>query len=91
MQFVLLIVGIIAAIAVYFSFGILVKFILGWWLLILAIPMLIIIGFALSWLGAILAVVGILYVINLNDKWHSSELYLSLEKKVDRAFYLSDT
>lgn len=90
MQFILLIAGIIVLVIAYFSFGAVAKFFLGWWILVIAIPALLIVGIALSWIGAIIAIFGILYAIKINNKWHASELYLSLEKRIDKAFYFSD-
>lgn len=91
MELLLVVLGIIALVIGYFCFGIFVKFLLAWWILAFGIPVLLAIGLALGWVGAIAAIVGLFLLIGANNRWHDSELYLALERKVDNAFYLSDT
>jgi len=91
MELLLVILGIVALVIAYFCLGIVVKFFLAWWILALGIPVLIVIGIALSWIGAIAAISGFVALVRANNRWHGSELYLALERKVDSAFYLSDT
>ena len=91
MELLLVALGIVALVVGYFCFGILVKFLLAWWILALGIPVLLAIGLALGWVGAIAAIAGFIGLLGANNRWHESELYLALERKVDGAFYLSDT
>lgn len=91
MEFLVVLLGIIALVVLYFCFGIFVKFMLAWWILALGTPILIGIGFAMGWIGAFVAIFGFFALLNANNKWHESESYLALAKKVDAAFYLSDT
>lgn len=91
MEFILLIAGIITLVLGYFFLGILVKFFVAWWILILGSPLLLVIGFYLGWGGAILAILGLFLLMSANNKWHDHDLYLNLERKIDKAFYLSDT
>lgn len=91
MEFFWAVLGIVALVVAYFCFGIAVKFLLGWWILVLGTPVLFIVGIALGWIGTIVVIAGLITLIAANNRWHDSKLYLALEQKVDRAFYLSDT
>lgn len=91
MEIFLVALGIVAIIAAYFCFGIVVKFALAWWILALGVPALLVIGITLGWIGAITAIIGFCALLSANNRWQDSELYLALERKVDSAFYLSDT
>ena len=90
MELLLLAVGIVVLVVGYFCFGILLKFLLAWWILTLGIPILLTIGLVLGWVGAIAAIVGFVVLLGANNRWHGSEFYLALERKVDKAFFLSD-
>ena len=91
MELLTIAVGIIAIVVGYFCFGVLVKFLLGWWILALGIPVLVGIGLSQGWVGALVAVAGFIGLLSANNRWHGSETYLVLERKVDKAFYFSDT
>lgn len=91
MEFLLLVLGIILLVVGYFCFGILVKFLIAWWILALGVPVLIAMGLALGWVGAIIAIAGFIGLLGANNRWHECELYLALERKIDSVFYLSDT
>jgi hypothetical protein len=91
MEFIIGLLGIIGLVALYFCFGIFVKFILAWWITVLGVPILIGVGFLMGWPGAIAVILGLAVLSHVNNKWHESELYLTLESKVDAVFYLSDT
>lgn len=88
----LIIIGIVIGLVVlYFSIGMLLKFLWGWWILTLAIPLCIFIGVYFGWLGAIGGLVGFIIALNINNEWHNNQLYLNISKKIDGAFYFSDT
>lgn len=91
MELVIVLLGIIAIVALYFCLGVFIKFMLGWWMLALGTPILLVIGFTMGWIGAIVAVVGFIALLIANDEWHGSGSYVALAKKVDAAFYLADT
>lgn len=40
-----------------------------------------------SEIGAIVAIAGFVALLGPNNRWHDSELFLDLERKVDSAFY----
>lgn len=88
----LLIIGAVIALAVlYFCFGIALKFLVAWWILLLGTPALIGIGLAYGWVGAVVAIVGFFFLVQANNSWSGSAAYLKIEKYVDKAFYLADT
>lgn len=87
----LAVVGIIAGlVALYFSLGIVLKFLLDWWIMIIAIPLCIYVGIAFEWSGAIGSLVGFVLALGGNNEWHSTRLYLAISKKIDKMFYFKD-
>jgi hypothetical protein len=91
MEILLIALGIAALVAAYFCLGIALKFIWGWWLLVVGIPILLTIGLAIGWVGALVAIIGFFVLLEANNQWHGSELYLAIERRIDGAFHLSDT
>jgi len=91
MHFVLVVAGLMLLLVGYFCLGMIAKFFLGWWIIAFGFPILLIVGFTMGWIGAIVAVVGLLVLTSLNNWWQGCALYMKLERWVDRAFYFSDT
>jgi hypothetical protein len=91
MEFVLIVGGLLLLVAAYFLIGALTKFLLGWWIMLLGVPILAIVGLVLGWTGAIVALAGFCLLLIANNHWQGCGLYLWLEQKVDKAFYFSDT
>lgn len=88
----LVVIGIIIGLVViYFSLGIALKFIWGWWILALVTPICIFVSFTYGWIGAIAGIVVLFIALGLNNEWHDNPYYLSISKKIDSKFYLSDT
>lgn len=91
MEIVTILGGIVGLIVLYFCLGLVLRFLWGWWILAVSVPVCIVVGFALGWLGAIGAIVGFCVALYANNEWHSSTLFLSVANKIDKAFYFSDT
>ncbi|MBK8674832.1 MAG: hypothetical protein IPN27_00140 [Cellvibrionales bacterium] len=91
MEFLVVIAAIVGLVCAYFCLGILLKFIVAWGILAVGIPILIVFGVLFGWAGAAVSVVGFIFLLHINNQWHSNDVYLALEKKIDRAFNLSDT
>lgn len=91
MEFVVVVGVGLTLIVGYFCVGLLLKFLLEWWILVFGIPSMLVVGFAMGWVGAIVAVIGFFWLLNANNEWHSSGYYLRIVKRLDDAFYLSDT
>ena len=51
---------------------------------------LILLAVSFSWLGAIAAVVGVLFLIGACQAWQESAAYLRLEARINKAFYFDD-
>ncbi len=81
---------IIGLVMIYFLFGIIIKFILGWLPLIIGC----IIGVAIGLQGGIgIAIIGIVvFIISLliTNNWQGSNLYFSIEEKIENIFYFKD-
>ncbi len=90
MEFIAIVGGLLLLVVAYFCFGIVVKFFVAWWPLIVGWPILLVVGFAFGWIGAIVAVVGFAILLGANNRWQGSTLYAELERKIDKAFYFSD-
>jgi hypothetical protein len=91
-MYIIAIIGIIILlVALYFLFGIILKFLLGWSFLMLSIVTAIVVYF---WLGGFLGgIIGIVvFVIGLGgtNEWHSSSVYLNIEGKIEKRFHLND-
>lgn len=91
MEFLLVALGLLVLVAAYFCLGIFIKFMLEWWILALGVPLLLVVALTLGWVGAAIAVIGFVILLNLNSWWQGTGIYLAIERKVDGAFYLSDT
>lgn len=91
MSFVIALVVIFSFVVSYFFLGLLFKFFISWWILALGIPGIFIVSFSLGWVGAVVAILGLVALLEANNKWHDSGLCIALERKIDAAFYLSDT
>jgi hypothetical protein len=91
MELLAIIGGLIALIALYFCFGIVLRFLWGWWILAVGIPVCIVVGIAFGLVGAILAIVGFVFALYANNEWHDSTIFLTVSNKIDKAFYFNDT
>ncbi|MFC5429590.1 hypothetical protein ACFPTO_12390 [Paraburkholderia denitrificans] len=91
MDLILTILGLILLVVGYFCLGMVAKFFLGWWILAFGLPILLIVGLTMDWIGAIAAVVGFFVLLHLNSEWQGCERYMALERRIDKAFYFSDT
>ena len=73
----------------YFFIGAVIKFIIGWWILIFAVPVAIAIGsFGIGWAFLALILIGLATIAN--NEWHSCSIYFKIEEKVERIFYFHD-
>lgn len=86
--------AIISAIALvvilYFFFGMLVKLIWGWLPLAVGLLIGITIGVLGGWSGAAIGFIIILASILGTDSWHGTDLFLTVEEKIEKRFYLND-
>lgn len=90
MELILLIAGILVALVLYFCFGIALKFLVSWWILLLGTPVLIGVGFLGGCIGAVVALVGFGLLLHANNSWSGSQAYRRIEKQLDKAFCLGD-
>lgn len=90
MELVAIIIGTVGLIVLYFAFGVVLKFLWGWWILLLATPACLVVGFLYGWGGAIGALVAFFISISLNNSWHSNRAYLAVTASLDRAFHFED-
>lgn len=78
MELLLIVAGVVALAVFYFSLGILLKFLVAWWVLLFGAPILLAVGLFLGWAGAIGALIGSFCLLHLNNKWMGSDLYLHI-------------
>lgn len=90
MEFALIALVVVLLVAAYFFLGVLLKFILGWWILVLGIPALIMIAFTQGWVGAATAFIGFFVLLYTNNHWQGTSIYVALERVIDRIFSLAD-
>ena len=67
--------GIILLIILYFSFGMLIKLVWGWFPLMLGIPVGILLGIAGGWTGAVIGLVISIGALLGTDSWQGSLLF----------------
>ncbi len=91
MEFLLVVIGLIMLVVFYFFLGVFFKFVVGWWILIFGTPITFFIGFRYGWVGALVAFFSFCVLLSANNSWHDCKLFLFLEKKLDKIFYMSDT
>lgn len=88
----LAVIGIVAGLFIlYFSFGIALRFIWSWWIILIALPICLYSGFVYGWVGAVMAFVGFFVVVSANNEWQNSKLYIKVGEKIDKMFYFEDT
>lgn len=90
MEFLLIICGIVLLIVLYFVFGIFLKFIWGWFPLILGLVSGVVIGFLGGWIGAIVGLILAILSIGFTNAWLDSVLYLKFEDFIEKKFYFKD-
>lgn len=91
MTFILIVLAIAALVIGYFCLGILLKFMWAWWPAVFGVPVLLAVGFAFGWIGALIAIGGLFGLLSASNNWHGTSLYLEVERRIDGLFYLSDT
>lgn len=90
MELFLVIVSIISLVVLYFLFGIIVKFILGWIPLFLGIILGLVIGLQGGIIGALIGIILFIVSILVTNSWHDIKVYLIIEEKLDSIFYFKD-
>lgn len=89
------VVGVVAILVgldvVYFCFGIAIRFLWGWWILVASVPACVFVGFVYGWVGAIIAIFGFFLALHLNNEWHDAALFGSISRQIDKMFYFDDT
>jgi hypothetical protein len=90
MELLAVIALLVASVALYFFLGVALKFLWGWWILLVAIPVCLFIGIKFGWWGAIGGFVGFLIAVTANNEWHDTKPYLAVSGRIDKAFYFKD-
>lgn len=91
MEILAIVAVLVALIVLYFCLGIALRFLWGWWILCIAVPICVVIGFAFGWVGAICAIGGFCLSLYVNNEWHSTSVFLAVAGKIDRLFNFNDT
>lgn len=90
MDILIVIAGIISIVILYYFLGFFIKLIWNWWVICIAFPPCLFIGLNYHYTGAILAVIGFVASITINNKWQDTSIFMDVEKKIDRIFSLED-
>jgi len=91
MELLVVLAGIAGLVLLYFCLGIVLKFIWGWWISIVAVLFCVYVGLTYGWGGAIGGVLGFCVALAANNEWHDTKLYLLVCDKLDQWFYFKDT
>jgi len=87
----LIIVGVLILLVIsYFFIGMILKFLLGWFPLLIGLILGLIIGLATGWIGAIIGLIVIIASFSVTDKWQNSNTYEKYEKIINDKFYFND-
>lgn len=81
---------IIGLIILYFLFGTILKFFLGWFPIIITVIIGLIIGLQGGIAGAVIGIFLVLIGVFLTDSWQGNKVFLFLEEKIDNIFYFND-
>lgn len=90
LEFLLLVTVLIVVLIGYFFIGMLIKFLWGWFPLIIAIFLGITIGLYGGWANAVFGFIFIIGAIIGTNAWHGSSLYLRCEEAIEKLFYFHD-
>jgi hypothetical protein len=90
MEIVSIILIIIGVLLSYFFFGILIKFLWGWLPLVagglLSLGLIIFGGIT----NAVIAIILFVVSLVLTNNWQGSDLYFTIEERIDSMFYFKD-
>jgi len=84
---ILIIIGLLI---LYFSFGILIKFLWGWLPLVIGGIISLVLGLAGGMTNAVIAIVIFVISLVLTNNWQGSDFYFKIEEKIDSMFYFKD-
>lgn len=91
MEFFLIIAAIIGLVIFYFLFGAIIKFLWGW--MPLCVGGLLGLGIGLfggNFLYGSLGVIIVIVSLVVTNSWQDTNIYLSIEEKLDKIFYFKD-
>lgn len=90
MELLIIVLGIAAAVALYFAAGIVVRFLWEWVVVIVALPVCLAVGLGLGWSGAVIGFIGFCGALAANNGWHSTGIYQAGAARIDKTFYFGD-
>ena len=90
MELLVVILVLISSIIIYFCAGIVISFLINWWILILGIPILILFSIKTGWTGSILAIVFFGILLYMNNQWHQNSVYYRIIDKINKFFNFND-
>ena len=90
MEFVLIILGIIALVIAYFCAGMLIKFLWGWMPLVFGLLIGATVGILGGWIGAGLGVLIVILSIGGTNSWQDTAVYTRFETVLEKTFYFRD-
>lgn len=90
MEFIIIILALIALVFAYFFFGMILKLAWGWLPFVVGMLGVLILAMAGSWLAALVGAILFIAVPLMTNGWHSTALYQYGEALIDRTFGLGD-
>lgn len=82
--------GVVLLVIVYFMFGMMIKFIWGWFPLVVGLAVGLALGLSGGWSGASFGMIISIGALIGTDSWQGSLLYLRYEEMIEKRFYLND-
>jgi len=90
MEIISIIAIIVILLLLYFFFGVLIKFLWGWLPLVIGIIFSLGFGLVGGITNAIIAIIIFIVSLVSTNSWQGSNLYFSIEEKIDSMFYFKD-
>jgi len=81
---------IVSLILVYFFFGVFIKFLWGWFPLVVGGIVSLALEFSGGVISPIIAIIIFILSLNYTNNWQGSDLYFKIEEKIDSLFYFRD-
>lgn len=90
MELLLVIVGLIALIGLYFFLGVIIKFLWAWLPMVLGLLISLAVGLSGGWVAAGIGVFLALLTLIGADSWHRTDIYQKVESTIEKIFYFDE-
>lgn len=90
MELLLVIVGLIALIGLYFCLGAIIKILWAWLPMVLGLLISLAVGLSGGWVAGGIGVFLALLTLVGADSWHRTDIYQKVESAIEKTFYFDE-